>query len=246
MRLRTRAGAGISALVPTRTTLSIALIAGLLALPSAAGAETVRVNGATGNDNGGNCGVSPQPACQTIQFGAARAQGIAGADQITVAPGTYAEVVSVQGQGDSLAGAGSCSQAASCTIIEPAPGVLDAVTSSVNNDNGRVSGVRIKAATSNSRIGLLMAGDNAVVRDVVIEMNAPNNTKAALRMSGAGDAVVDRTTVGVTGDGDGVLPLTGLTSVTVTDSSFKTGTDYAMLIGAGVNTVVRRRASRQA
>ncbi|HEX5911366.1 MAG TPA: choice-of-anchor Q domain-containing protein [Thermoleophilaceae bacterium] len=223
-----------------RTTASIALIAGLLAVPSVAGAETVRVNGATGNNNGGNCGVTPQPACKTIQFGAARAQGIAGADQILVAPGSYAEVVSVQGQGDTLAGAGSCDQAATCTIIEPAPGVQDAVTSNVNNDNGQISGVRIKAATSMARIGLIMAGDNPVVRDVAVEMNAPNNTKAALRLSGAGDAVVDRTTVTVTGDGDGFSPLAGLNSVTVTDSSVKTGTDYAMLIGAGVGTVIRR------
>lgn len=228
----------------TRTTLSLALTIAALAVPAAAEAETIRVNGATGV-NDATCGTGSDLPCDTINYAAGRAQASAAADTIAVAPGTYAETITINGLGDKLAGSGSCNAPATCTIIQPAAGAADVVESSPVNDGGQVSGVRIKSATAGSRTALLMSGDDAVVRDVVIESDSPNSTKTALRMGGGGDLVVDHVNLDDNGNVVALYALGTADSLTVTDSSVTSTDSYTTQLGDVGNVVVRRTALRR-
>jgi hypothetical protein len=220
-----------------RTTVPLALAIALLALPAAAGAATVRVDGASSNVNSAACGVGGQTACKTIQIGATRAQNLGTADQIAVAPGTYPETVTVSGMGDSIAGAGSCAQPATCTVL--APGLSSTAVIDLFGDGSAVSGVRIVAASNANRIGLTAPGDDTRATDVFVDMNAANSVQPAVRLDGAGTVVLDRVSVFNDGDGQGIYAGT-MSAFVLTDSLVQTPSRTPVELGPVGTTTIRR------
>ena len=191
----------------------------LLALPSAADAATIHVNGATGA-NTVTCGTAVEP-CDTIQYGAGRAQGLASADQIVVSPGTYPEIVLLDGANDTLVGAGSCTAPATCTVISP-PSAMNTyvVQIGLNGDGATVSNVRIVASSAGNRLGIAAAGDNPTIRDVSVDMNAPASGNPAVRIDSAGTALVQRVDIDSDAVGEALYAGT-LTSFTLVDSTVR-------------------------
>lgn len=87
-------GAGLRRVLAAAGVLALPVV-GLIAAPAAQAAPAQALYVATaGTDTGNNCQVSKHP-CATISRAVAVAEGLAGTVKVNIAPGTYAEQVTV-------------------------------------------------------------------------------------------------------------------------------------------------------
>lgn len=226
--------------------LALASVLAVLALAAPAGAVTIQVNAATGLDSGA-CGAGVAKPCRTVRGGANRAGNLPSDDMVKIAAGLYPETSTVTvGSHDVLDGAGSCTDTARCTVIQPPAGtttVAELKKPGAGARELRVIGVTTGGA-NNRRIGILMVEGTALT-DVGITMQGATNDLEAVRIQSAttGDILLDRVDIHGNGTGYGIGTASiaeAPATLTLRDSTVATKNNGALALGATKRSVIER------
>jgi len=208
--------------------LALAVVLTCLLSAAPAGAATVAVDDAAGTDGPG-CGVTPQPACKTVQAGVTTAVD---GDTVQIAAGTYTERVAVT-EDLALDGVGATTIVRS--PLTPPVGedaVLDVAAAAVT-----VSDLRVES--SGSAAAILARGGATLLVDRVEVVGAGDGNATGVAQDGvvfrggASGVVRDAT---ISGNDCGTVGLAACTADPATDAA-ATGAAAVVAYGSGASGV---------
>ena len=178
----------------------LALLVGLIAAvaPTQAHADTFYVDDSAGSPQTPCTSPVPANACTSINTAIvqARGGGFSGGDTILLAPGNYAEQVSMTSANDNgnvIDGAGTSPLPSLGTGIAPT-NAAD-VGFLISSNNITLRDVHVKMNTAMARSGIQATGVDGHILNVVVDMGQAGNIGAGISVN-TGPWTIDRATVG--------------------------------------------------